>query len=1063
MHWRVAWAFYALFVVYGSLVPLDFRPLPPGEAWARFQQIPFLNLDVGSRADWIANGVLYAPLGFLGAWAWLRGGWRAWVALPATLLLCAGLAVGVEFAQLFFPPRTVSLNDLLAEGIGAVVGALAATLFWSRRRPGAGVAVGSWLRQHGLAVYVAAYAAFCLFPYDVLVSAPELAHKLAGDGWGWWLAGSARGPGMVGLQLAVELALTAPVGLWLARRADAARRALTLSGALAAGLALGVAVELAQLFIASGVSQGASVLTRGAGMVLGLVWWQRRDRWGLAGLRAALGRRLALAAAAYLLLLAMVNGGFSAGWRGVDAAAQTWSALRLLPFYYHYYTSEAVALFSAASVALMYLPVGVLVWAARRSAGVAAAAALLAAVGVEVGKLFLAGQRPDPTNLLIAAAAAAAWVWAAEAASAPPRPRGAVELPDAAPAPAGARGPATGLARVGLLLAAVLLVGHAVSAPALAVLSVGVILGGAALVWWRPVLLLVVVPALLPALDLAPWTGRFFWDEFDVLLAVCLAVAALRLAPVAADPRASPWWLAYGVLALSYLASVAVGAAPWPWPDANSFASYFSPYNALRIGKGLLWAGLFLVLARRLAAAGHDVVRTTAAGMSLGLAYVVSVVIWERLAFVGLFDFGDVYRVTGPFAAMHRGGAFIEGYIAVALPFALLRLWTAPRWPGRLGGAALVVAAGYAMAVTFSRGGYAAFAVALVAFLALALKADARAGRRAGVWRRGVVAAMGAAAALAVALPVLFGPFATDRLARWAEDLAVRQAHWADALALRDDGAATAALGMGVGAFPQAHFWGSREAARAASLRVEPEGAAHFLRLGGGAPLYLDQIIRPGPGQPHTLSLRLRADQPNPVLDVSVCEKWMLTSRRCVAARLQGGAAPGAWATADAQLDLAALAAAGLDRWRPLKFSLHAPAPGRLVDVAAVALRDPAGRDLLANGAFGRGLDRWYFSTDVDPPWHVHSLPLAVLFDQGWFGVLAWGALLLGAVVSGLARAWRGSVGAAAALAALLAFLTVGSVNTLIDEPRFLLLLLVAAGLCRSPALCPPTKTYPAA
>ena len=56
---------YAAFVVYGSLVPLEYRPLPPGEAWARFQQIPYLNLGVGSRADWVANGVLYVPLGFL--------------------------------------------------------------------------------------------------------------------------------------------------------------------------------------------------------------------------------------------------------------------------------------------------------------------------------------------------------------------------------------------------------------------------------------------------------------------------------------------------------------------------------------------------------------------------------------------------------------------------------------------------------------------------------------------------------------------------------------------------------------------------------------------------------------------------------------------------------------------------------------------------------------------------------------------------------------------------------------------------------------------------------------
>ena len=32
------------------------------------------------------------------------------------------LALAVEFTQLFFPPRTVSLNDILAESAGAVIG-----------------------------------------------------------------------------------------------------------------------------------------------------------------------------------------------------------------------------------------------------------------------------------------------------------------------------------------------------------------------------------------------------------------------------------------------------------------------------------------------------------------------------------------------------------------------------------------------------------------------------------------------------------------------------------------------------------------------------------------------------------------------------------------------------------------------------------------------------------------------------------------------------------------------------------------------------------------------------
>ena len=61
---------YAVFVVYGSLVPLDFHYRPLAAAWDAFLQTPYLHLDVGSRADWVANILLYIPLGFF-ATGWL--------------------------------------------------------------------------------------------------------------------------------------------------------------------------------------------------------------------------------------------------------------------------------------------------------------------------------------------------------------------------------------------------------------------------------------------------------------------------------------------------------------------------------------------------------------------------------------------------------------------------------------------------------------------------------------------------------------------------------------------------------------------------------------------------------------------------------------------------------------------------------------------------------------------------------------------------------------------------------------------------------------------------------
>ena len=1039
---------YLLFVVYGSLVPLDYRPLPFDEAWRRFQAMPFLQLGVASRADWIANGVLYAPIGFLVASGLLRRGWWRVVAGFIASAFGIALALGVEFSQVYFPARTVSLNDVLAECIGSVLGAFAA-LAYSAARPRLRQVdrhlPGAWLKDHGWQLYLVAYVAFCLFPYDLLISSAELEQKLASDLWGWWIAGHGQRFLLVALQLGIEVALTAPLGALIGQRANG-RSAPGWGRAAWVGLAVGLAIEGAQLLIASGTTQGASVLARVLGAVIGLALWQRRHAWSEDGVRIGLVRTGAIWFPAYLLLLMAVNGWFLWEWQGLEAMRWRLGELRFLPFYYHYYTSEASALTSLAAVSLMYLPVGALAWALRRSAVVAAVWGGLVCLSIEVSKLSLAGLHPDTTNLWIAAAAC--WVlvrgaeaWSSRAASVVaqmPVTAGSVTASDAASASPGA------LRNLGLSVAALLLVaGYFWSGPAFAVVSVLLLTACAAAVWVRPGMALLIVPALLPVLDLAPWTGRFFWDEFDLLLMVCLLVGYLRTPQDGQRAGGSAWHPAFALLALSLTASMVKGAMPWPWPDANSWVSYYSPYNALRIFKGALWAWLFVGLFRRIRRSGQDAHAPLASGMTLGLACVVAFVLWERLAFVGLFDFADVYRVTGPFSAMHRGGAFIECYIAVATPFAVLRVLESRRWSARVAGVLLLVGASYAMMVTFSRNGYAAFGVALLLLLLLSRRADST--RQA--WFGGLLAA----AILAAVLPVLLGSFAQERLSRWAQDLSIRQAHWGDALAMRDGDAWTTVFGMGLGRFPETHYWRSREPVHAGSYRLESEGELRYLQLaGGGGGLYIDQLTSISSAQPHRLALRVRSNKPASVLELSVCEKWMLTSRTCVEASVRAADTPNTWSTSEVTIDLTPLAAYRGILSRPVKLSMHTPEIGTSIDVTDIRLLTDSGDQLLSNGDFRHGLDRWFFSTDIDPPWHIHSLPVAILFDQGWFGAVAWTLLLVTAIGGAARSAWRGHRHAAAALAALLAFLVSGSLNTLIDEPRFLFLLLLMSWLSSS-------------
>ena len=88
---------------------------------------------------------------------------------------------------------------------------------------------------------------------------------------------------------------------------------------------------------------------------------------------------------------------------------------------------------------------------------------------------------------------------------------------------------------------------------------------------------------------------------------------------------------------------------------------------------------------------------------------------------------------------------------------------------------------------------------------------------------------------------------------------------------------------MGVGRFPERHFWGSRESLRAASYRLmhESESNTHFLHLGQGAALYIEQIVP----RPEAGALRVRFDwraaPEQPLPGVLLCEKWTLTSLGC--------------------------------------------------------------------------------------------------------------------------------------------------------------------------------------
>ena len=237
----------------------------------------------------------------------------------------------------------------------------------------------------------------------------------------------------------------------------------------------------------------------------------------------------------------------------------------------------------------------------------------------------------------------------------------------------------------------------------------------AALLWRYPRMWLPVVLALLPLLNFAPWTGWILIDEFDLLIAVTLAMRMLQQSSESGGPhltRSAKW--AIGMLTGSFIASAVVGAVPLSPFDQNALFGYYSSFNSLRVLKGIAWALALLPMLVEEMKFGPSADQRFVVGMLAGLSGVVAVAVWQRAVFTGLLDFAKDFRITATFPEMHTGGGYVETYLAAAIPFTLAWIMLKPGLPRLLLGGVLFASATYALVVTFARAGYLGYAIGLL-------------------------------------------------------------------------------------------------------------------------------------------------------------------------------------------------------------------------------------------------------------------------------------------------------------------------------------------------------------
>jgi glycopeptide antibiotics resistance protein len=413
---------YSAFVIYGMLVPLHFTPRPLRDAWDYFQHIPYLELDIGSRADWVANILLFIPLAFfwLGA-LWPNRGSIARVLVTAWVWFCAfALSVAIEFTQIFFPPRTVSQNDIVAESAGAAIGI--AVWWW------AGPRFALWLDEWGdkhrrasaperfLHLYLFLLLGYSVLPLDLTTSSVEIYHKWA-EGKILLVPFSAvyESGAQRAYALLAEIAIWIPAGfLW---RLSTSRPGRTI---VLYVLACATVMEILHLFVYSRVTATTNVLTAGCGAAIGVALARRlRPNGGAHDARhspAVIGRAVllwVLALASWITVLMAVFWypfNFSNEWGFVHERLAT---LRRVPFEAYYYGTEFRAVTEVFHKAGFFFPLGALLavgaigvrrWLPVPVVLLHAASALFiggAAAGIEVGKIFLPDKIADATNWML--------------------------------------------------------------------------------------------------------------------------------------------------------------------------------------------------------------------------------------------------------------------------------------------------------------------------------------------------------------------------------------------------------------------------------------------------------------------------------------------------------------------------------------------------------------------------------------------------------------------------------------------------------------------------------------
>ncbi|OWK43551.1 hypothetical protein FRUB_03150 [Fimbriiglobus ruber] len=401
------------FTIYGSYVPFHYHYRPWDEIRGAFLWALEERIHLESRSDMLANVMLGVPLGFglLGAARVDRTGFGRSVMVALLIWpLCTLFATVVEFFQLYFPGRTCSSLDIIAQSSGAVIGLVGWLVVgqtatnrirraWSDPRAG-GVPGQFLLAYLGLVLLIQ------LLPLDLTLSPANVYHKIRANEvtatpFAEWKDPHANhwtlletGLDLVGLFLPVGLiAARLPGRIW--------RSPWGLPVVVLCGIVIGLVTEAGQLFVSRHPST-TDALFACAGTTLGWIAARistRNDKTGIS-LEAAL-----IFGQLWLAVLVFTH------WHPFNfghPAPSRFASVEWVPFSDAAEKNYLGALDLVLERLVLFAPFGVLVTAVGlgpvgrgRIAG-GCVLGLTAAFVLEAGQYFLPTRNPSTTDVVTA-------------------------------------------------------------------------------------------------------------------------------------------------------------------------------------------------------------------------------------------------------------------------------------------------------------------------------------------------------------------------------------------------------------------------------------------------------------------------------------------------------------------------------------------------------------------------------------------------------------------------------------------------------------------------------------